>query len=122
MFEILRTVQREIATEAVYLAGLRMREREFIDDWRRWLPLRPGNPTFPASLDVAATLIEEIEQRTAKRLEQLSEAELEPYRRCIHQVMDRRYARQRSGDPTVGRRILEELRRDYGRPDWQAVA
>ena len=122
MFEILNTVKRQVATEAVYLAGLRMREREFIDDWRRWLPLRSGRPTFPTSLDVAARLIEEIELRTTRPLEQLTEAELEPYWRSIRQVMDRRYAQTRSSNPAVGRRILEELRRDYGRPEWQAVA
>lgn len=122
MFDLLRTVKREVATEAVYFAGLRIREREFIPDWRRWLPLRPGSPTFPESVDVAAQLLTEIEEQAGKPLERLTDAEIEPYHQSIHEVMDERYAAERRSDPARGDRVLESLRREYGNPNLRAVA
>ncbi|HEU0299272.1 MAG TPA: hypothetical protein VFR37_07460 [Longimicrobium sp.] len=122
MFDMLRTARREVATEAVYFAGLRIRERDFIPDWRRWLPVRPGNPTFPESVGMAAQLLTELEERAGKPLERLTDAEIEPYRRSIHAVMDERYAAERRSDPTLGERALERLRREYGEPNLRAVA
>jgi hypothetical protein len=122
MFDLLRTVRREVATEAVYFAGLRISERDFIPDWQRWLPVRPGNPTFPESVEVAAQLLREMEERAGKPLGCLTDAEIAPYQRSIHEVMDERYAETRSGDPGLGDRVLDELRREYGEPNLRAVA
>ncbi len=122
MFDLLRTVKREVATEAVYFAGLRISERDFIPDWRQWLPVRPGNPTFPESVEVAAQLISEIEERAGKPLGQLTDAEIAPYRQSIHEVMDERYAAERRNNSTRGDRALERLRREYGEPNLRAVA
>jgi hypothetical protein len=121
MFDLLKTVRGEVATEAVYLAGLRIREREFFPEWRRWLPLRPGNATFPESLRVAAGLLDAIERDAGVPLARLGEADVEPYQRAIRALMDERYRRERRGDPSVARRILAEMRRDYGSPE-RAVA
>lgn len=120
MFQVLQRVRHEVATEAVYLAGLRMRERGFIPDWRRWIVRRTGAPVFAASPAVAATLIEEIERQAAKPLAELSDAELDAFHRRIHDIMAERHAREYPDPDGIGERILEELRRDYG--GRQAVA
>lgn len=122
MFEVLKSVRREVATEAVYLAGLRLRERGAFADWRRWLVTRTGDPVFPASVGVAVKLLEEMEIRAARPLAEFSDAEARTFQRRIHDIMDARYAAAYPDPDGVGERILEELRRDYGRPDWRAVA
>lgn len=120
MFELLNHVKYGVATEAVYLVGLRIRERESYPDWRRWLVLRTGEPTFPASPGVAAKLVEEIEELAGKPLTELSRAELEPFERRMGDIMAERRAREVPDRDGTGQRILEELRRDYG--GRQAVA
>lgn len=114
MFDVLRSIQSDVATEAVYRIGLRIYEREYFQDWRRWLPLRPNDHPAPEALAAATQVLEEIERRAGKPLGQLDDAEIEPYRRKVHRIMDQRRARERTVDPAVAQRILEEMRRDYG--------
>lgn len=122
MFDILKQAEDGVATEAVYLAGLRMRERRAYPDWRKWLVLRTGEPVFPSAPQVAAKLIAEIEKAAAKPLAELSEPELFPYHRRIDEIMSARHAREHPYPDPIGERLLEELRRDYSGPHWQAVA
>lgn len=114
MFDILRRMDGDVAAEAAYRIGLRIYEREYFQDWRRWLPLRPDDRLMPEALAAAAQVLEEIERRTGKPLWALGDAEIDPYRRQVHEIMHERRARERTGDPDLGRRILEEMRRDYG--------
>jgi hypothetical protein len=122
MFDVLRTADSDVANDAAYRVGLRIRERAYFRDWRKWLPLRPDDRLFPTSIGVATRVLEEIERRTGKRLSDLTEAELEPFQRRVHDIIDERWAAEYPDPDGVGERILEELRRDYGRPEMQAVA
>lgn len=122
MFDLLNRVPRGVATEAIYFAGLRIREREYYRDWRRWLPLRPGDPTFSGSLDAAARLLEEIEDRAGKPLAELPAGEIERWWIAAHGVMEERYERERPSNPVVGDRILAELRHAYGERYVHALA
>lgn len=114
MFDLLNEVPRGVATEAIYFAGLRIRERARYPDWRRWLPLRPGDPTYRESVDTAAQLIEEIESRAGKPLSELTDAEVEPIWEVARGVMRDRYDREIPPDPAVGERVLADLHRRYG--------
>jgi hypothetical protein len=122
MFEILCNVDREVATEAVYHAGLRIYEREFYPDWREWLHLRPGNPRNATSLDVAAQLIDEIEYRSGRPLAELSDAELRHFDRVIEERMSARYGPSTPATRERADQILAEMRRDYGSPARDAAA
>jgi hypothetical protein len=122
MFEILRTARADVAAEAAYRVGLRIYEREYFSDWRKWLPLRPNDGPFAEAVAVAADVLEEIEHRTGKPLASLTNARLKPYERRIRRIMEQRRRAEFPLDNGVGERILQELRRDYGRPDWRAVA
>ena len=104
----------------MYLAGLRIRERGGFPDWRRWLVLRTGEPTFPESPNVAEKLLEEIEDAAAKPLATLSDAELRPFNQRMDEIMAEWRAYPQPD--AVGQRLLEELRRDYRGPHWRAVA
>lgn len=55
-------------------------------------------------------------------LAELSDAELDPFQRRIHDIMAARQARDDPDPDGAGQRILEELRRDYGGLHWKAVA
>ncbi|HEX6370788.1 MAG TPA: hypothetical protein VF006_17860 [Longimicrobium sp.] len=114
MFELLNEVPRGVATEAIYFAGLRISERFRYPDWRHWLPLRPGDPTFPESVDAAGQLIEELEARAGKPLAQLTDAEVRPLWDEAHRVMDARRHREIPPDPALGARVLADLERRYG--------
>jgi hypothetical protein len=114
MFELLNEVPRGVATEAIYFAGLRISERFRYPDWRRWLALRPGDPTFPESVDAAARLMEELEARAGKPLAQLTDAEVRPLWDEAHRVMDARRHREIPPDPALGARVLADLERRYG--------
>jgi hypothetical protein len=122
MFDLLNEVPRGVATEAIYFAGLRISERVRFPDWRRWLPLRPGDPTYPESVDAAAKLIEELEARTGKPLAELADAEVEPVWREARRVMSARYDREIPHDPVVGERVLADLRSRYGEGYVHALA
>lgn len=122
MFDVLRTADSDVANDAAYRVGLRIRERAYFRDWRKWLPLRPDDQLFPASIAVATRVLEEIERQTGKRLSELTDAELEPFQRRVHAIIDERWAAEYPDPDGVGERILQELRRDYGRPHMQAVA
>ena len=122
MFEMLRVVDRRTAAEAAYRISLRIYEREHSPEWRRWLPLRPGDVRVPEALDVAARVLDEIEQRTGTPLGRLTDDRIEPYRRRIHEIMRERRAAEHPDPEGVGKRLLEEMRRDYAVPARRAVA
>lgn len=122
MFDLLNEIPRGAAAEAMYFAGLRISERAYYPDWRRWLPLRPGDPSFPESLDAAAKLIEEIEVRAGKPLAELSDAEVEPLWGEAGRVMDERYDREIPPDARVAERVLADLHRRYGEGYVHALA
>jgi hypothetical protein len=122
MFDLLNEVPRGVATEAIYFAGLRIRERARYPDWRRWLPLRPGDATYPESVDAAAKLLEEIEAQAGKPLAELADQEVQPLWDQAHSVMDERYDREIPPDPAVGERVLADLRRRYGKGYVHALA
>lgn len=114
MFEILRSVESAVANDAAYRISLRIREREYFRNWRKWLPLRPDDRLFPGSIRVATRVLQEIERRTGKSPGDLTDAELRPFERRINDIMDER-ARAEYPDPEgVGERLLAELRREYG--------
>lgn len=115
MFEILLSVHSDVATEAAYRIGLRIYEREYFSDWRKWLPLRPNDGPFPEAITVATDVLEEIESRAGKRLAMLTDAQLKPYERRIRDIMTERQREEYPDPDGTGERILEELRRDYGR-------
>lgn len=120
MFEELRSTSKDTATDVVYRVGLRIWERERVPIWRKWLATRPHNRLTPDATQVATRILEQIEARTGKPLAELSDAEVSPYLQAMYDVMEQRSKAERTLDPAVGRRILEEMRRDYGRP--RAVA
>jgi hypothetical protein len=122
MFDILRSVDGPVANEALYLLGLRFHERPYFPGWRYWMRVRSPGPRFPESFDVATEVIEEIESRTGRRFEDLSEPELAPYRTAVYDIVEQRRTAGRKIDPAVAHRILEEMRRDYGHGHWRAVA
>jgi hypothetical protein len=122
MFNVLRTAPFELLTDAAYRISLRIRERERFRNWRKWLSIRPDHQSHPASVAVAVRVLAEIERRTGKPLGDLTDAELQPYQRRIDDILDVRYAAAYPDVDGSAERILEELRRDYGRPDWRAVA
>jgi hypothetical protein len=122
MFEILRTAASDVTTEAAYRIGLRIWEREYYRDWRKWLPLRPDGRLLPGTVDVVTHVLAEIERRSGKSLADLSDAELKPYQRRINDILDKRWAEEYPDPEGVGERLLNELRRDYGLPEWRAVA
>lgn len=115
MFRILRESEFDVAEEALYHAGLRIHERQYFTDWRQWLPLRTSGVRAAASLDVAATILEEIERRSGKPLGMLTDDEVRPYSREMYRISDERRKKERPGlGREVGERLLEELRREYG--------
>lgn len=122
MFDILRNVNAHVANEALYLVGLRFHERPHFPGWRHWLRVRSPSPRFPESFGVATEVIEEIESCTGRTFEDLSEAELAPYRAAVYEIVEQRRRAERKADPAVARQILEEMRRDYGNGHWRAVA
>lgn len=122
MFNVLNEVPFGVAIEAIYFAGWRVRERAHYPDWRRWLPLRPGDATFPGSVAAAAKIIEELECRAGKPLAELSEAELEPIWLQAHRVFDERLHREFPPDPVRGEQLLADLRRRYGNGYSHALA
>jgi hypothetical protein len=114
MFEILRTVHGDVAAEAAYRVGLRIYERAYYADWRKWLPLRPNDGPPAEAIAVATDVLEEIEQRAGKPLANLPDAQLRPYERRIQKIMEARQRAELPADSGLGERILQELRRDYG--------
>lgn len=122
MFDLLNQIPRGAAAEAIYFAGLRTRERRYYPDWRRWLPLRPGDPAFPESLDAAATLIEELEARAGKPLAELADAEVQPIWEDARAVMKDRYDREIPPNPAAADRVLADLHRRYGEGYVHALA
>lgn len=114
MFNVLNEVPFGTALEAIYFAGHRIQERAYYPDWRRWLPLRPGDAIHPGSVDAAATLLEELECRAGKPLAELTNPELEPIWLQAHRVFDERKDREYPPDPVRGERLVAELRRMYG--------
>lgn len=122
MFIILKTAPFGLLTEAAYRISLRIRERQRFPSWRKWLAVRPDGQPDPAAVALASRVLSEIERRTGKLLAELSDTDLAPYQRRIDRILDARYAAAYPDPDGIGERILEELRRDYGRPDWRAVA
>lgn len=122
MFEILRRVDSRTASEAAYRIGLRIYEREYYPEWRRWLSLRPGDVRDEEAIEVATAVLDEIEQRTGAPLGRLTDGRIEPYERRIHEIMRERRAAEHPDREGVGKRLLEEMRRDYAVPAWRAVA
>lgn len=121
MFDVLRTAPSGVTTDAAYRVSLRIRERQYYRDWRRWLPLRDNGRRVPGALDVASRVLAEIERRSGKALADLSDTELAPYQLRIDDILDQRRAAEYPDPDGVGARLLEELRRDYGSPEWRAA-
>lgn len=115
MFDELRSASKDIATDVVYRVGLRVWERDRFPSWRKWLATRPHDRLSPEATAVATHILEQIEMRTGKPLGELSDAEVSPYLQAMYNVMEQRSKAERTLDPAVGRRILEEMRRDYAR-------
>ena len=122
MFNVLNEVPFGTAIDAIYFAGLRVSERTRFPDWRRWLPLRPGDAIHPGSVDAAAKLIEEVEVRAGKPLAQLSDAEVGPIWAEANRVFDERADREIPPDAEVAERVLADLRRRYGNGYSHALA
>jgi hypothetical protein len=122
MFDLLNEIPRGAAAEAMYFAGLRISERAYCPDWRRWLPLRPGDPAFPESVGAAEKLIEELETRAGKPLSELADSEVEPIWKEARRVMKDRYDREIPPDPAVAERVLADLHRRYGEGYVHALA
>lgn len=115
MFEILDRVELPVAEEALYHLGLRLYERKHFPDWRRWLSLRTSEILAPESIDVAASVLGEVECRTRTALGEMDDDLVAAYERAIRLIVSgRRKAERPVLDPERGRRLLEELRRDYG--------
>lgn len=122
MFESLRSTSREVATQVAYRVGLRIYERDRFPTWRTWLAVRPDSRMSDEAVQIATGILEQIEERTGKPLSVVTDEEVSPYLREMYDVMEQRWRAERKGDPAVARRILEEMRRDYGHPDRRAVA
>lgn len=116
MFEVLHSGDLDVLTGAVYLAGLRMRERRAYPDWRTWLPLRPGGDERADVLSAATRIIEDIERAEGLPLAEISDRDLRPYERCVSDIVDERGMRERPHDPRQAERVLRELRDRYGGP------
>jgi hypothetical protein len=117
LFEALHTAELNVLNEAVYLLGLRFHERPYIAGWRKLLRVKPGGSDEAVAL--AARVIEDIEEAEGKSFEDLTEQEAAPYRRCIHNITDRRRAEEDPPTPEEveqAQQILEEMRRMYGGP------
>jgi hypothetical protein len=124
LFEALHEARLDLLTEVSYLVGLRFSERDRFPSWRKWLPIRPGDSTDEA-VALAARLIEDIERAEGKPLARLTERELGPYHRCIHNIVDRRREQEDPPDPEVverAKQALEEMRRMYGGPGGTPLA
>lgn len=121
MFDVLRTASSDMITDVAYRVSLRIRERHYYRDWRKWLPLRDNGRHVPGAIDVASLVLAEIERRSGKALADLSDAEMAPYQRQIDDILDRRWAAEYPDPDGVGDRLLEELRRDYGSLEWRAA-
>lgn len=122
MFESLRLTSKEIATQVAYRVGLRIYERDRFPTWRDWVATRPDTRMSDEAVEIATHILKQIEARTGKPLAAISDKEMSPYLRAMYDVMDQRRQAERTLDPAIGRRILEEMRRDYGHPDRRAVA
>lgn len=122
MFDALRSTRSDIATDVSYHVGLRVWERDRFPNWRRSLRERPDDRIRPEALTIATEILEQIESGTGKPLADLTDEEVHPYLRAMYEVMDRRREAERTLDPAVARRILEEMRRDYGGGQTKAVA
>jgi hypothetical protein len=115
LFEALHTADLRVLNEAAYLLGLRFHERPYIPGWRKLLRIKPGGSDEAVAL--ATRAIEDIEEAEGKSFEDLTEQEAGPYRRCIHNITDRRRAAEDPPTPEAveqARQILEEMRRMYG--------
>jgi hypothetical protein len=121
MFDELRSASKEAATDVAYRVGLRVWERDRFRDWRKWLNARPDGRLSPEAVQVATHMLEQIEAGTGKPLAELSDAEVRPYLHAMYEVMEQRWKAEATLDPAVARRILEEMRRDYG-SHYRAVA
>jgi hypothetical protein len=122
MFNLLNEIPRGAAAEAMYFAGWRISERARFPDWRRWLPLRPGDPAFLESTGAAEQLLEELEARAGKPLAEMTEDEVDRIWEVARKVMKDRYDREIPPDPEVAERVLADLRREYGEGYVHALA
>lgn len=121
MFEELESVDRGVAEEALYRVGLRVYERDRFPTWRRWLADRPPG-TDREAISLAESILGAIERATGKPLAELTDAEIRPFRRRMHEIMSARHRRENRADPARVQQILAEMRRDYGRPEERALA
>lgn len=122
MFDLLNQIPRGAAAEAIYFVGWRISERAYYPDWRRWLPLRPGDPAFPESTSAAEKLIEELEARAGKPLAELTDEEVDRIWEVARKVMKDRYDREIPPDPEQAERVLADLHRRYGEGYVHALA
>jgi hypothetical protein len=123
LFDVLHTAELGVVNEAVYLLGLRFHERPYIPGWRKLLRVKPGGSEEAIAL--ATRVIEDIEAVEGKSFEDLTEQEAGPYRRCIHDIVDRRRAEAYPMTPERverGERVLADLRRRYGEGYVHALA
>jgi len=120
VFDELRAVAKDVATEVAYRVGLRIYERDRFPTWRNWLATRPNNRMSDDAVRIATHILEQIEERTGKPLCTIADDEMSPFLGEMYDVMEERRKAEPKGDPAVARRILEEMRRDYG--GYKAVA
>lgn len=113
MFDVLWRIDLDLLTHVMYNVGLRITERDRFPTWREALPIRPGDIP-PEAIPVATEVLEEVERLAGKELAEIDEEQMEPLV-CAMQRIDReRRERETPYDRERGRRLLEELRRDYG--------
>jgi hypothetical protein len=120
MFDELRSAAKDVATEVAYRVGLRIYERDRFPTWRDWLAMRPNSRMSDDAVRIATHILEQIEERTGKPLAAITDEEMRPFTGEMYDVMEERRKAEPKGDPAVARRILEEMRRDYG--GYRAVA
>jgi hypothetical protein len=122
MFDALRSADSGVAIDVVYAVGLRVWERDRFPTWQTWLAARVANGLTAEAHRIATRILEDIEARTGKPLAELSDEEVRPYLRTMYDVLEARRKAERRLDPAATKRILDEMRRDYGSPTRPAYA
>lgn len=113
MFDVLWKIDLPLLDDVLYNVGLRISERDRFPTWQRWLPIRPGDIS-PAAIPIATEILQEVEHRAGKPLGGIGEEEMRPLERAMHTIARERRERETGYDPVRGRRLLDELHREYG--------
>jgi hypothetical protein len=112
MFDLVMTVPRPDAVNAVYEAGLRLSQRERL----AWIK---ETGEFPVTEDaLAAQLLAEIEQAEGRELVELSKEETDRYIVELSSRLSERIQKEFPDHHGRGREILEEMRAQYSWPHY----